>query len=128
MTKQKSAPGRKGYTPDRAPAPSPAPQRIPPTRAVVIGSIIVGGAILAGSWMLKNSLDGTVAQLDAIRTSLTETKQALERVAKNQGSQPAQQKKKRPDPNKRYTINTKGAPRKGPASARVQVVEFSDFQ
>ena len=127
MTKQKNAPGQRNRDLERAPTPPPAPQRIL-TPAAVIASVIIGGAILAGSWMLKSSLDGTVAQLDAIRTSLTETKQALERVAENQGNQPAQQKRKRPDPNKRYTINTKGAPRKGPASARVQLVEFSDFQ
>jgi hypothetical protein len=129
MKKRKTTNVPSGHGPERgSPAPPPAPQKNFPIAAVVIGSVIVGGAILGGSWMLKGSLDETAARLDAIRSGLAETKQALETVAKNQGQQPAQQRRRGPDPNKRYTINTKGAPRKGPASAKVQLVEFSDFQ
>ncbi len=34
----------------------------------------------------------------------------------------------RPDPGKRYNVNIAGAPVKGPADAKVSIVEFSDFQ
>jgi hypothetical protein len=33
-----------------------------------------------------------------------------------------------PDPNRVYTINTAGAPVKGPAGAPITIAEFSDFQ
>ena len=32
------------------------------------------------------------------------------------------------DPNRRYKVNTKGAPAKGVRTAQVEIVEFSDFQ
>jgi protein-disulfide isomerase len=34
----------------------------------------------------------------------------------------------RPDPNRRYKVNTAGSPAKGSESAKVTLVEFSDFQ
>jgi protein-disulfide isomerase len=34
----------------------------------------------------------------------------------------------RPDPNRRYSVDTKGAPVKGNPDAKIAVVEFSDFQ
>ena len=33
-----------------------------------------------------------------------------------------------PDSDRRYSIKTDGSPAKGPAKAKVTVVEFSDFQ
>lgn len=93
-------------------------------------AIIICAAILVGSWVVKASLDNTTAELAQIRGSLAETKSALEKVAQARPAPapPAAPVRRGPDPNRRYTVNTAGAPAKGPASAKVKIVEFSDFQ
>jgi protein-disulfide isomerase len=79
--------------------------------------------------MLKISLDRAADHLDGIRLGLADTQKAVQNVAAS-ANRPAQQQPARrgPDPNQRYEINTAGAPAKGPATAKVTVVEFSDFQ
>jgi hypothetical protein len=93
----------------------------------MLPAIVVGGSILAGSWIVTTSLDKTTSVLDQVRASLVETKGALEEVAKARPAA-APSKRRGPDPNKRYEVAIDGAPTKGPKSARVKIVEFSDFQ
>ena len=103
--------------------------KAPPAKSMLIPAMIIGGAILAGAVVVKSSLDETSVQLAEIRTGLTETKVALDAVAKaKSAAAPAPAKRRGPDPNKRYTLKTTGRPRKGPANARVEIVEISDFQ
>jgi hypothetical protein len=40
----------------------------------------------------------------------------------------APSRRRGPDPNRRYAVNTKGAPTLGPEAAPITVVDFSDFQ
>jgi len=96
-----------------------------PGKPIIIGAVIIGGSILAGSFLLNGSLRQTSARLTGIQESLTQTRDELKTLAANR---PAAPKRRGPDPNKRHTINTKGAPAKGPAIAKVELVEFSDFQ
>ncbi len=98
----------------------------PPSRPVLIASAIIGGSILAGSVLLNGALKQTSSQLEGIQTSLTQTRDELTKLAANRPA--AAPTRRGPDPNKRYTINTKGAPAKGPGGAKVELVEFSDFQ
>jgi protein-disulfide isomerase len=95
-----------------------------------VPALIVGGAILAAGLTVKMSLDKTTAQLEGIQKGLAETKVALNEVAKAQKTAaPAPQQQRRgPDPNKRYTLKTAGRPTKGPSNAKVEIVEFSEFQ
>jgi len=99
------------------------------TRAL-LPAIIVGVAIIMGAWAIKSSLDRNAENLDSIRLALADTKGALQQVAQARpaGGGGAGARPGRPDPAKRYTVNTAGAPAKGPASAKVKIVEFSDFQ
>ena len=94
----------------------------------LLPSIIIGVAVILGSWAIKSSLDRNADNLDSVRLALADTKQALQQVAARGGAAPARGAGGRPDPTKRYTVNTTGAPAKGPATAKVKIVEFSDFQ
>lgn len=103
-----------------------APNRSP--SAAVWPAIIVGASILAGSWLVRNSLDRTTSELGRIAAGLTEAKGALEKVAQARPAAAPTPSRRGPDPDKRYTIASSGAPAKGPAAARVKIFEFSDFQ
>lgn len=98
-------------------------------RLSLIGAVIVAVAVVAGSAIIANGLSRVTAQVD--RTG-TEIKAALADAQKAMAAagRPAPQPTRRrgPDPDKRYTIPIKGAPIRGPETAKVTIVEFSDFQ
>jgi hypothetical protein len=93
----------------------------------VIAAVILGVAMVVAALIVKGAVDKTTAQLNGIKLALADTKPALESVAQ---AQPAARAARpgRPDPNRRYTVNTSGSPAKGPAAAKIKLVEFSDFQ
>ena len=61
---------------------------------------------------IENKLDGLDKSIQAVRNQ----------------PQPQAQQRRGVDPNRVYTINTAGAPIKGPGGAAVTIVEVSDFQ
>ncbi len=92
-------------------------------------ALVVGGAILASGFVIKSSLDKTSVQLDEIREGIVETRQALNAAVRVQKAAPPPSRARRgPDPDKKYTIQTAGRPTKGKAKAKVEIVEFSDFE
>jgi protein-disulfide isomerase len=93
----------------------------------VIAAVILGVAMVVAALIVKGAVDKTTAQLNGIKLALADTKQALESVAQAQPA-PRAARPGRPDPNRRYTVNTSGSPAKGPAAAKIKLVEFSDFQ
>jgi hypothetical protein len=118
----------KGSSKDRTAPPPKIEIQPTPAKSLVIPALIVGGSILAGAVLVKSSLDETGEQLAEIRTGLGEAKVALNAVAQAKQTAEAPKRRRGPDPDKRYTLNTTGRPRKGPASASVEIVEISDFQ
>ena len=78
--------------------------------------------------LINSQLRTTTEQLEGIRSGLAETRDQLKLVAANTPAAQNAPRRRGPDPNKRYTINTKGSPAKGPSTAKVELVEFSDFQ
>jgi protein-disulfide isomerase len=99
-------------------------------RHVMLAAAIVGVAVFAGSMALTRSLDRVTQQLDRsagrldeIRVAVVEAKDALSNL-----QLAAAPGRKGVDPNKRYSVDTKGSPAIGPETAAVTIVEFSDFQ
>ena len=91
---------------------------------IVIAAAIIGASIVGGSLLIRSSLDRTSQELAGLGTALAGLRTAL--PAPPPAARPAA--RARPDPDKRYTIDTKGSPGKGRDGAKAVIVEFSDFQ
>ena len=89
----------------------------------LISAVILGASVLGGAWVIRSSLSQASSELAALRSSLG----SLPTVA-NAATGRANRPRQRPDPNRRYSVNTEGAPTRGLKSAKVSIVEFSDFQ
>ena len=103
-------------------------------RTNLIAAAILGVAVIVGAVLVANALNRVTAQVNSaasglqeIKTALAEAKTTLQQAAQ---AQPARKPPRRrgPDPNKVYTVNTKGAPLKGAQTAQIKIIEFSDFQ
>lgn len=93
-------------------------------------ALVVGGAILASGFAVKSAVDGNSSRLDKIHTSIVETRQALNAAVRlgGGGAAPARKRGGGPDPNKKYEVKTAGRPTKGALQAKVEIIEFSDFE
>jgi protein-disulfide isomerase len=90
--------------------------------AMVISALIIGSSIVAGSFLVRSAVDRTGAEVNALRGS-------IESAAKGgSAARDTAMRGERLDPNRRYTVNTKGSPTRGDPEAKIAVVEFSDFQ
>ncbi len=101
--------------------------------ATIIGSLILGAALMLGSNQVAGSLDRASEQLDGIQTAMDTMAKNASRVlaAGNAGAAaaPAVAPPRRgPDPNRKYEIALGAAPVKGAENASITIVEFSDFQ
>jgi protein-disulfide isomerase len=92
---------------------------------IVISSLILGASIVAGGLLVQSGIDNAATQIAGVRTALNDMQSSL-RAAAAPAAQPA--RAERPDPNRRYSLNIAGSPAKGPKSAKITLVEFSDFQ
>ena len=97
-------------------------------RSSIVAALILGVALVAAAWLVKGAVDKTTVQLSGIKLALADSMSALQKVAQAQPAAAPARRAGRPDPDRRYTVDTKGSPAKGPASAKIKLVEFSDFQ
>ena len=88
---------------------------------VLISATILGAAVLGAAFMIQSSLNQASGELASIRSTLG----SLPTVA---DTDRANRPRSRPDPERRYTVNLAGSPARGLDSAKVSIVEFSDFQ
>jgi hypothetical protein len=89
------------------------------TLAGVVAVLVISFTSWRDVDRIDRSLNERLGKLDA---RLDQLASRVERAA----AAPAAQRG--PDPNRVYTIQTAGAPSRGPASAPVTIAEFSDFQ
>jgi len=87
---------------------------------LIVGALMLGVAILGGSYFVTQSIDRGSRTLREVALTLGELPGG--------GGAQAAARPGRPDPNKRYDIALAGAPLKGDAKAPVTIVEWSDFQ
>jgi len=87
----------------------------------LVAALIVSAALIGSAMILKGSLDQTTAELGEVKGALGRLEAGAARPAP--AAQPG-----RPDPSRRYTLNTNGSPSRGDESAKIAIVEFSDFQ
>jgi protein-disulfide isomerase len=88
--------------------------------AAIAAALIVAMALLGGSWLMSRSMG-------ELRDEVAGLKVAFEK-ATGGAPQQAAEVPKGPDPEARHTVDTKGAPLRGPQSAKVTIVAVSDFQ
>jgi protein-disulfide isomerase len=84
----------------------------------VISALIIGGSIVAGSFLVRNAVDRTGDEVNELRATIA----AASKPQREAGAREAL------DRNRRYPVNTKGSPVRGDPEAKIAVVEFSDFQ
>jgi protein-disulfide isomerase len=88
---------------------------------VLVAALILGVSIVAGALLIRHAVDGAAREVASLRDALS----------RGPGQLPTAQappQPGRPDPSRRYSINTQGSPSKGNPNARLAIVEFSDFQ
>jgi protein-disulfide isomerase len=93
----------------------------------IVAALILGVAVLAGSFVVRSSLDAGTEELAGVREALGEVQAVLEDATGNGGGR-AEARPQRPDPGERHEVALDGAPLRGPESAKVTIVEFADFQ
>jgi protein-disulfide isomerase len=93
---------------------------------VVVAALILGVCMIGGAYLVSGSIDRVTGQIPEFESAMKGIQTA---VAARGGPAPAAPARRRgPDPSKVYQVASAGAPFKGPANAKITVVEFADFQ
>jgi protein-disulfide isomerase len=88
---------------------------------VLVAALILGAALVGSALLLRASIDRTATEVAALKDTIGGMVGARDRGAPERAAG-------RPDPSRRYAVNTAGSPVKGNPEAKLAVVEFSDFQ
>jgi len=88
--------------------------------ARIAAALIIGAAITGGSFWIHAGLERASGEIAALRETLEAG------PAPSRGREA--DRMRGPDPRRRYSVNTEGAPVRGDADAKLAIVEFSDFQ
>ncbi len=90
---------------------------------IVVAALVIGASLVAGSLLIRSSVERAATEVASLRTALGEVGPRAGAARPTPTARPG-----RPDPNRRYSVKTEGAPVKGSPDAKLAIVEFSDFQ
>jgi protein-disulfide isomerase len=89
---------------------------------------VVGAAFVVGAFVLKSGLDRQSEQLGKVVAAVAKLEDAFRNGEGPRLPARVADAPQVPDPSKRYDVAVGDAPVRGPADAKVTIVEFSDFQ
>jgi protein-disulfide isomerase len=92
----------------------------------IAAALVLGVALVVGSLVLKSGLDAQSEAIAGVQAAIVELKDATR--AGGAARPTAAAPRRGPDPAERHAVSLDGAPVRGPASAKVTLVEFMDFQ
>jgi protein-disulfide isomerase len=96
--------------------------------SLIVAAVIVGLSIVTGSFMMKTAHDQSSEQLAAVLGEMQDLSAKVAAAPAAAGRPSAPSRPGRPDPSKVYKVDIGDAPAKGPRTAKVKIVEWSDFQ
>ena len=92
--------------------------------ALVISALFLGTSVIVGGSMIGSSIDSSTERLaesiKEIRLATGSPSPAVRQAAPTRAN--------RPDPNRRYSVSIAGSPASSSSKAKIEIVEFSDFQ
>ena len=88
--------------------------------AIIVAATILGLSLIGGSYLMVRSIDGAAAELGSLGRAISDLEIAA--AAPAAPSRPEPTRRRGPDPEKVYTVETAGSPAKGPEGAKIAVV------
>ncbi len=99
--------------------------------ATIVAALIVGMSMLGAAFVLQTSLDRNSLRVAETLSAIAVSASSLAKAGGPPAAAPAAVRPSRggrPDPAKIYSIAIGDAPTRGPKSAAIKIVEWSDFQ
>ena len=95
---------------------------------MIIAALIMGMSMLGAAFMMQSSMDKNSLVVAETLSSIAKSASELAKLGPAAAPAPRAARAGRPDPNRVYAIAVGEAPTRGPKSAAVKLVEWSDFQ
>ena len=99
---------------------------MPRNVVIILAALLLGASVVAAGVLVQRPLARGVDELAGLRAELARLEEAVKASSPAAARQAA--RPNLPDPSQRYTVKTDGSPTIGSSSAKVEIVEFSDFQ